>query len=812
MTKTQTLTPAFQKEPYTEAREVAPDLGAQYAETGAQTFTFSRFNRINDNTPKPVRLDWRQVCELLSPHAIRDEKDGPLLSGASYPPGATRGNAGVSFVSLAILDFDGGAPLDAIEAGVSGLNNGAGTAAFIYSTHSHNPGAGAFKYRLVLPLLEPVPASQWPDIWRRLSLAFEGAPDRAAKDAARVHYLPSCPATRQDDAVALEWSGGAFDVRTLPTLPIEAPSVPYIAPETRGGDAYARAAFDREIERLCATASNRNDTLNKTARRLGQFIGAGRLDRNEVESALLNASRANGYTAKDGETETRRTMKSGLDAGEPEPNLKGIPKERAPRVRHIPEEQRTQSASDRAPSDAQHSNSTAPSFALTDTGNAERFAARHSDRARFCWEWNTWLAWDGKRWTRDAGAEVERLAKATARGIYAEAATQPDDSARAELVKHAKRSESRKGRADFLALARSEEGIPIQPEELDAAPQLVNLLNGTFDLDAEEFREHRRGDMLTRLFPVAFDPNATAPTWEAALAQWLPDTATRDFVQDAAGASLSGLAYDEFWMFLFGDGANGKSTFTRVLEWLFGDYGHKAQAETFMDCGRDRDRGKPAPELLSMQGKRLVTVQETAQRHRLNEALIKDLTGRDTITARGIQAKNETTFAPQFTLWMFGNHKPQISDTSAGTWRRIRLIPFTQTIPEEGRDPQLSDKLRAELPGILNWALEGLARVMARGFVIPDAVKAATEQYRAENDALAGFLASCCDSSETAFVPSGNLWEAWKTYCQETGEKEGTAKTLGRALKDKGFKDSRPYISGRQTRVWNGLRLKPQEG
>lgn len=454
----------------------------------------------------------------------------------------------------------------------------------------------------------------------------------------------------------------------------------------------------------------------------------------------------------------------------------------------------------------------ASGFPTTDTGNAERFAARHSDRARFCWEWNTWLAWDGKRWTRDAGAEVERLAKATARGIYAEAADQPDDGARAELVKHAKRSESRKGRTDFLALARSEEGIPIQPKELDAAPQLVNLLSGTLDLDAEEFREHRRGDMLTRLFPVAFDPSATAPTWEAALAQWLPDIEIREFVQDAAGASLSGLAYDEFWMFLFGDGANGKSTFMRVLEWLFGDYGHKAQAETFMDCGRDRDRGKPAPELLSMQGKRLITVQETAQRHRLNEALIKDLTGRDTITARGIQAKNETTFAPQFTLWMFGNHKPQISDTSAGTWRRIRLIPFTQTIPEEGRDPQLSDKLRAELPGILNWALEGLARVMARGFVIPDAVKAATEQYRAENDALAGFLASCCDLSETAFVSSGDLWEAWRTYCQETGEKEGTAKTLGLGLKDKRFKDSRRYLPKGQTRVWNGLRLKPQEG
>jgi putative DNA primase/helicase len=327
-------------------------------------------------------------------------------------------------------------------------------------------------------------------------------------------------------------------------------------------------------------------------------------------------------------------------------------------------------------------------------------------------------------------------------------------------------------------------------------------------LETGEFREHERGDLLTRLFPVAFDPTATAPNWEKALAQWLPDEQTRAFVQDAAGASLCGVAFDEFWMFLYGDGANGKSTFTRVLEWLFGDYAHKAQAETFMDCGRDRDRGKPSPELLSMRGKRLVTVQETAQRHRLNEALIKDLTGRDTITARGVYEAKETTFAPQFTLWMFGNHKPQVRDTSAGTWRRIRLIPFTQTIAESDRDAQLSEKLKSELPGVLNWALIGFERVRRRGFEVPEQVKAATEEYRAENDAFALFFNESCEVSKTAFTPSVDLWTAWESHCKETGENTGSAKTLGQALKQRGFSDKRVTHSGRQIRVWSGFRLK----
>lgn len=444
-------------------------------------------------------------------------------------------------------------------------------------------------------------------------------------------------------------------------------------------------------------------------------------------------------------------------------------------------------------------------FPVTDTGNAERFAAQHGQSVRFCHPWGIWLVFDGKRWAEDESGGVERLAKDTARSIYAEVARETEDGRRVELKRHASKTESRKARADFLQLARSENGIAVLPCELDAAPHLLNLENGTLDLQAVVFREHRRADLLTRLCPVAFDANAVCPTWRAALEQWLPNVATRDFVQDAAGASLSGLAFDEFWMFLYGDGANGKSTFTRVLEWLFGDYGHKAQAETFMDAGRDRDRGKPAPELLSMRGKRLVTVQETAKRHRLNEALIKDFTGRDSITARGIREKAETTFAPQFTLWMFGNHKPIVNDTSAGTWRRIRLIPFDQTIPENKRDPQLAEKLRAELPGILNWALDGLRRVHERGLVVPDAVKLATAQYREESDRFAEFLAEKCIVGKRHFASSKDLWAVWCDWCRETGEKEGTRRSLGKDLSDRQFCKKMKSQAGKDVRGWEGI-------
>lgn len=299
--------------------------------TSTHTFAFSRFWSKTDNTPQPTCITWPEIVAMLEKRAIREQKDGPLLSGASYPDGKTRGNENVSFVSLAILDFDDGTDLDFIEAHVASLNSSSGAAAFFYSTFSHDEGI--HKYRLVLPLLEPVAASDWPQVWERLSLAFDSAPDASAKDAARMHYRPSCPKSREHLAVSLEWEGPLLDVETLPQLPAddtppEARELPAIAFPNARGDNYARKAFEAEIGRLCATTRNRNDALNCTAKRLGQFIGAGRLDRAEVETALLDAARANGYIEKDGEGEARSTMRSGLEAGVCEPNQKGIPDER----------------------------------------------------------------------------------------------------------------------------------------------------------------------------------------------------------------------------------------------------------------------------------------------------------------------------------------------------------------------------------------------------------------------------------------------------------------------------------------------------
>jgi putative DNA primase/helicase len=415
-----------------------------------------------------------------------------------------------------------------------------------------------------------------------------------------------------------------------------------------------------------------------------------------------------------------------------------------------------------------------------------------------------WQAYKAGRWQPDEHGEAERRAKITGRDVAAEAAGKPNDDRRARLLKHALTLTKRATRETMLKDAASEPRMTVTPEDFDNDLNLFNVANGTLDLKTLKFHTHNPTDLLTRQSPVCFDSNAKCPTWRKCMERWIPDEETRKHLQDLAGASLSGVVFDEFFVFLYGDGDNGKSTFLRVLEWLLGTYGHKTQAETIMQAKDKRKSEAPSPELLALKGARLVTVHEIDNKHTLNAALIKDLTGRDRITARGLFEKRPTTFDPQFTLWMFGNGKPKIEDTSGGMWRRPRLIPFGQPIPTNERDPLLGDKLRAELPGILNWALEGLKRVHERGLPVPEAVTRAVAEYRAEQDALASFIAERCITGAQCTATANELWETWKSWCAQNGEREGTQRAFGIELKKQSRFEAYP---GNKGRSWRGIGL-----
>jgi putative DNA primase/helicase len=439
-------------------------------------------------------------------------------------------------------------------------------------------------------------------------------------------------------------------------------------------------------------------------------------------------------------------------------------------------------------------------YNLTDLGNAERFAAQHGKDAHYCYPWRKWLVWTEAQWERDEAGQVHRLAKETVRGIYREASDAEDEDRRKALAKHAAASESETRIRAMVELAKSE--APVSPDELDADPWLLNVLNGTIDLRTGELREHRREELITKLVPVEYDPNATAPTWEAFLKRALPGEELRAFVQRAVGYSATGDTSEQCMFIHHGPGANGKSTFQETVSAALGDYAMRTPTETLLV---KRSGGVPN-DVARLKGARPVTASETEEGRRLAESLVKDLTGQDTISARFMWAE-WFDFKPTHALHLSTNHKPEIRGTDPAIWRRIRLVPWGVTIPPAEQDKKLPEKLRGELPGVLAWIVHGCSAWLREGLQAPEEVRKATRAYRAEMDVLAAFLADCCvrGGDEEAFA--GELWGAWKRWSEETGEQTGSQKLFGGRLAERGFLNHRDSKTGRK--VWSGLSLRP---
>jgi putative DNA primase/helicase len=333
----------------------------------------------------------------------------------------------------------------------------------------------------------------------------------------------------------------------------------------------------------------------------------------------------------------------------------------------------------------------------TDFGNAERLVLRYGQDLRYCYPWKTWLVWDGQRWAMDRTGEVERRAKATVQGIYAEAAECQERERRERLAKWAVTSEAGRHLKEMVTQAQSEFGITVLPEALDHDPWLFNVQNGTLDLRTGQLRAHRREDLLTKLAPVRYDPRATCPQW----LQFLHDimagkTVMVDYLQRAVGYSLTGSVREQCFFFCYGTGDNGKSTFLEVLLALTGPYGMQAVRELLMVRHHDAHPTERA----DLYQKRLVATVEVDHGARLSEALVKLLTGGERVRARRMH-ENFWEFDPTHKFWLAANHKPIIRGTDDAIWRRPRLIPFTVKIPAEKKDTTLPEKLKAELPGIL---------------------------------------------------------------------------------------------------------------
>jgi len=433
----------------------------------------------------------------------------------------------------------------------------------------------------------------------------------------------------------------------------------------------------------------------------------------------------------------------------------------------------------------------------TDYGNAERLVHLHGQDLRYCHPFRKWYCWDGQRWRLDDSGGPTRAAKLTVRAIYAEAAEAEDETTRKALAAWAVKSEADSRIRAALSLATSEAAVVVLPQELDADLWLAASGDGTLDLRTGKLRDPDRGDYMTKLIGGTYDPATTCPRWDAFLKRIFDgDQALIGFVQRAVGYSLTGDISEHCLFICYGTGRNGKTVFLTTVRKLLGDYAQQLPRDTLL-----RRRGDQIPnDLARLAGARFATAIETRQGQRLDEELVKQLTGGDPISARFLHGEF-FEFQPVAKIWLATNHKPRIDGTDEGIWSRIRLVPFTVTIPEGERDKHLTARLEQELPGILQWAVQGCLAWQQQGLDPPAAVTDATEGYRREEDPLVEFVDQCCVLGDHEYAYASDLADA---YMEFTGQRI-SQQEFGKLLKDRGFDSTRTGHSNKRT--WLGIGL-----
>ena len=439
------------------------------------------------------------------------------------------------------------------------------------------------------------------------------------------------------------------------------------------------------------------------------------------------------------------------------------------------------------PDDQIEDEARAPAF--TDETLALRFAELHANDLRYVAAWGRWLWWDGMRWQFDNTLASYDLVRKICRAAAAEC----------NKVKIATVLASAKTVAAVERLARSDRRIAATVGQWDTDPWLLNTPGGIVDLRTGKLRPHGAAAYMTKITAVAPVANST-PTWTAFLKRITGgDAELVAFLQRMAGYCLTGLTSEHALFFIYGTGANGKSTFVNTVTAVAGDYHRTAPIETFTASSVERH----PTDLAGLRGSRLVTSVETEEGRRWAESKIKALTGGDKIAARFMR-QDFFEYEPTFKLMIAGNHKPGLRSVDEAIRRRFNLIPFTVTIPPAERDPDLAEKLKAEWPGILAWAINGCLSWQREGLAAPAAVTSATTAYLEAEDAVAEWIKERCEEESGAVERSSVLFASWKDWAEKAGEPVGSQKKFSQKLEDRGFKNSHD----RRGSSFAGLRVR----
>lgn len=406
-------------------------------------------------------------------------------------------------------------------------------------------------------------------------------------------------------------------------------------------------------------------------------------------------------------------------------------------------------------------------YHLTDIGNGLRFVHATRGRLHYVAEWKSWVVWDGKRWAHGDDAAVVKLAHKVALSIYDDISKEDDDKRRKELIKWALASESAVRIDAMMKTARPYLTVPAS--QFDTHPHLLTVANGVVNLKDGTLSPHDSSLMLTKMVGIDYHGATPTPRWNAFLRTVMDgNDELVQYLKVAMGYTMTGSTDEHCLFFLYGVGANGKSTFLEAMRLVMGDYYVTTSVEALLATDYT---GGATPYVAGLQGMRCAMASEMPEGRRFNESLVKDVTGGGMLTARHLYGA-PFQFMPSHTLWISGNYRPRITGTDDGIWRRLRVIPFTVSIPPERRRP-MSDIMAdfvEEQSGILAWVIQGAIHWYDWGLPKVDAIDKAVMEYRGEEDIVARYIADRCVIGHGMTVVKTKLFEDWTTWLEEENE------------------------------------------
>ncbi|ALX50441.1 phage/plasmid primase, P4 family [Lentibacillus amyloliquefaciens] len=423
-------------------------------------------------------------------------------------------------------------------------------------------------------------------------------------------------------------------------------------------------------------------------------------------------------------------------------------------------------------------------YSYDDTGNAERFTDNFKDIIRYSYIRKNWFYYNGKTWQIDQEGKVKGLVDDVLEKMKQEPVYTSDDvdeeQAQKFLQKHIKYSRGSNGKTNMLK--ESQHLLTVNPGSFDKDEHLLNVQNGYIDLQTGELHDHDKNKFFTKVLSIEYTDKIDCPMWEDFLMQIFDgNTALINYIQRAVGYSLSGSTEEQMMFILHGNGRNGKSVFLDIITEMLGNYTTNIQPQTIMVKPQQSSANS---DVAKLDGARLVTSTEPNDGMRFDEGLIKQMTGGDKVTARFLYGE-EFDFFPQFKIWMATNHKPIIRGTDDGIWRRMAIVPFTVQIPEHEVDKQLKYKLRREMKGILNWAVEGYREWKRIGLNEPNVIRDQRQTYRTEMDVVELFIEECCIRRDGEREKSSDLYSIYSSWAKDNNQYLMSNTRFGKELANK---------------------------